>query len=217
MEEKKINTKGLKQKAKLICIGVVIGMVLMGAIILFVTSRTKEPEKEVLTVTNIDDGKSKEQEVTIEYIDKKLENIGDLSTAELIYTNLYTVTEGKIPFLTQKGFSMVYTANVRAGIDISAVKTELDEKKVIVTLPPAEIQMLKVDPESIQFYDEKHALFNWDKKTDVTTAITLAENDVKERADTDGLLKQASQRAETIVEGLLEGAVGDRVIVVKHS
>ena len=40
---------------------------------------------------------------------------------------------------------------------------------------------------------------------------------MKERADTDGLLKQASQRAETIVEGLLEGAVGDRVIVVKHS
>ena len=61
-------------------------------------------------------GESKEQVVTIESIDKRLEDLADLSTAEMIYTNLYTVTEGKIPFLTQKGFSMVYTANVGRGL-----------------------------------------------------------------------------------------------------
>lgn len=212
--------KGLKllEAVKFVGMGLLVGVVL-SAVFVLASGGNKAPDKDVTHITQVDPGagESKEQEVTIEYIDRRLEHVADLSTAELIYTNLYTVTEGKIPFLTQKGFSMVYTANVRAGIDISAVKTELDEKKVIVTLPPAKIQMLKVDPESIQFYDEKHALFNWDKKTDVTTAITLAENDVKERADTDGLLKQASQRAETIVEGLLEGAVGDRIIVVKHS
>ena len=218
MEEKeiRISTKGIGQKAKLICVGVLIGMVLMGLIVLSISGRAKEPEKEVLNVTNIDEGKSKEQEVTIEYIDKKLENIAELSTAEMIYTSLYTVTEGKIPFLTQKGFSMVYTASVRAGINVSQIDVEVDEKKVTVTLPPVEIQEPNVDPDSIQFYDEKHALFNWDKKTDVTTAISLAANDVKEKANTDGLVKQASQRAEIIVESLLEGAVGDRVVVVKH-
>ena len=96
------------------------------------------------------------------------------------------------------------------------VQVQLDDKKVTVTLPEAEIQMLKVAPESIQFYDEKHALFNWDKKTDVTQAIALAEADTREKADTDGLLKQAAQRAERIVEGLLKDSVGDRVVVVKH-
>lgn len=211
--------KGLKllEAAKFIGMGLLVGIVL-SAVFVLSSGWNKAQEGDVTHITEIDpgEGESRELEVTIEYIDKKLEHIAELSTAEMIYTSLYTVTEGKIPFLTQKGFSMVYTAEVRAGIDISAVKTELDEKKVIVTLPPAEIQTLKVDPESIQFYDEKHALFNWDKKTDVTTAITLAENDVREKADTDGLLKQASQRAELIVEGLLEGAVGDRVVVVKH-
>ena len=47
-------------------------------------------------------------------------------------------------------------------------------------------------------------------------AIALAEADTREKADTDGLLKQAAQRAELIVEGLLKDSVGDRVVVVKH-
>jgi len=215
MEQK----KGLKllEAVKFIAMGLLVGIVL-SAVFVLASGGSRAPEKDVTHITEVDpaSGESKEQEVTIEYIDKKLSNIADLSTAEMVYTNLYTVTEGKIPFLTQKGFSMVYTATIRAGIDISRVKAEVDEKEVTVTLPAAEIQMLKVDPETIQFYDEKHALFNWDKKTDVTTAITLAENDVKEKANTDGILKQASQRAEAIVEGLLEDSVGDRVIVVKH-
>lgn len=218
MEENgiRIDKTSLVKKAKLILIGVLIGVILSVIFALVITGRNKAPDKEILNVTNVEDGKSKEQEVTIEYIDKKLENISELSTAEMIYTNLYTVTEGKIPFLTQKGFSMVYTATVQAGIDVSEIKTEIDDKKVTVTLPPVKIQEPNVLPDSIQFYDEKHALFNWDKKTDVTTAISLAANDVKEKANTDGLEKQAAQRAELIVEGLLKDSVGDRVVVVKH-
>lgn len=209
--------KKFLEALKFIALGLAVGVVL-SAVFVLASGRNKAPDQNVTHITEVDpeDGQSRELEVTIEYIDKRLENIADLSTAEMIYTNLYTVTEGKIPFLTQKGFSMVYTADVRAGIDISKVKVELDKKRVTVTLPAAEIQMLKVDPESIQFYDEKHALFNWDKKTDVTTAIALAENDVKEKADTDGILAQAAQRAELVVKGLLEGAVGDRTVVVKH-
>ena len=186
--------------AKLLLVGMIIGIALSGLVALSVGGRS--PDKEIIDITTADpeEGKLREQEVTIEYIDKKLQNIAELSTAEMIYSSLYTVTEGKIPFLTQKGFSMVYTATVRAGIDISGMAVAVDDKRVIVTLPKAEILMLKVDPESIQFYDEKHALFNWDKKTDVTSAIAIAESDTREKADTDGLLEQASQRAAYIVE-----------------
>ena len=202
--------------AKLLLVGMIIGIALSGLVALSVGGRS--PDKEIIDITTADpeEGKLREQEVTIEYIDKKLQNIAELSTAEMIYSSLYTVTEGKIPFLTQKGFSMVYTATVRAGIDISGMAVAVDDKRVIVTLPKAEILMLKVDPESIQVYDEKHALFNWDKKTDVTAAIAIAESDTREKADTDGLLEQASQRAAYIVEGLLAGAVGDRAVVIKQ-
>ena len=207
----------LLEAVQFIGVGLLVGIVL-SAVFVLASGSNKAPDKDVTHITEIDPeaGESKEQVVTIESIDKRLEDLADLSTAEMIYTNLYTVTEGKIPFLTQKGFSMVYTANVRAGIDMAGVQVQLDDKKVTVTLPEAEIQMLKVAPESIQFYDEKHALFNWDKKTDVTQAIALAEADTREKADTDGLLKQAAQRAERIVEGLLKDSVGDRVVVVKH-
>ncbi len=214
--EKKKGWK-LLEAAKFIGVGLLVGVAL-SAVFVLASGGSRAPEKDVTHITEIDPGagESREQTITIETVEKRLEDLADLSTAELIYTNLYTVTEGKIPFLTQKGFSMVYTARVRAGIDMGGVTVAVDDRRVTVTLPPAAIQTLKVDPESIRFYDEKHALFNWDKKTDVTQAIALAEADTREKADTDGLLKLASQRAEVIVKGLLEDAVGDRSVVVKQ-
>ena len=155
-----------------------------------------------------------EREITIDYVSKKLENISDLSTAEMTYNGLFTVTEGNIPFITKKGFSMIYTASVKAGIDASLIKIEVTDEQIIVKLPATEIQMSWVDPDSIQFYDEKHALFNWSKKTDVTQAISAAEKDIKENADTERLLDRASRQAKYVVEGILEGSSGNRKIVI---
>ncbi len=209
----------LLEAAKFMGAGLLVGLALAGVFALALErSAAKKPDRDQIHITEIDpeEGKSKEKEITIEYVDKKLEKLGELSTAQMTYTGLYTVTEGKIPFLTQKGFSMVYTAQVRAGIDVSKMEIQVTEKQVTVTLPPAEIQMLKVDPDSIQFYDEKHALFNWDKKTDVTAAISIAEEETQKQAGTDGLLQQAAQHGEYIVQGILTGSVGEREIVVKH-
>lgn len=55
-----------------------------------------------------------------------------------------------------------------------------------------------------------------DTKTDVTEALSAAETDVKEKADTDGLIERANQQAEYLIKGLLEGSVGDRKIIVMH-
>lgn len=158
------------------------------------------------------------QVVTAEIIDKKLQNISELSTAEMIYTGLVTVSDGKIPFLTKKGFSMIYIGTVKAGIDPLQVRVDVNEKKevVTVTIPRAEIQSVKVDPASIRFYDEKKALFNQDEKTDVTDAIMLAEDDLKGTADTDGLIKRADQQAEYIIEGILENSIGDMDLEINH-
>ena len=79
------------------------------------------------------------------------------------------------------------------------------------------MQVSHVDPESVQFYDEKHALFNRDEKTDVTDALAMAENDMEEKANTDGLLERANQQAELVVRSLLTDVVGEREISVMHS
>lgn len=208
-------TREFKFSLKLIAFGFVVG-VAVSLLAFFVYHKLTDVE-EVVEVPVVEEEPEEEVSVvTIEYIDKKLENISELSTAEMIYNGLYTIVEGEIPFITQKGFSMTYAAQVKAGIDPALIEIEVTNSQVIVTLPAAEIQSSWVDPDSIQFYDEKYALFNWSEKKDVTEAISSAEADVQEKADIDGLLKRASKQAEYIVEGLLEGAVEDRKVVIIH-
>ena len=58
-------------------------------------------------------------------------NISELSTAEMVYNGLYTVEEGKIPFITKKGFSMIGYTKMDLGIakyhfEIGADNTNFD-------------------------------------------------------------------------------------------
>ncbi len=209
-------TREFRFSIKLITFGFIMG-VLVSVIAGFIGCKIsdKEPESVAPAVVE-EEPEAEEPEITIEYINKKLNNISELSTAEMVYNGLYTVEEGKIPFITRKGFSMTYTSEIKAGIDASKIQTEITEDEVIITLPQAEILTTWVDPESIQFYDEKYALFNWGEKTDVTEAIAAAEADMKEKANKDGLLKRASRRADYIIEEFLEDVVGDRKVVVEY-
>ena len=212
-------TMEIGHSAKLVLIGLAIGIIisliwsLVGDKVISALAKKENPSTKEAGILS---GETSEPEITIEYINKKLEKISDLSTAEMTYNGIYTLEEGNIPFITKTGFTMAYVAEVKAGINASLIKTEVTEDKVIVTLPEAEIQMAKVDSNSIQFYDEKHALFNWSEKTDVTEAISAAEADVREKADLNGLLEKAAKQAEYVVKGILEGSVGEREIVVVH-
>ena len=80
--------------------------------------------------------------VDIAFVSSKLEDAAELTTQKLYYSGLVTVKEGSIPFITQKGFSMTYTAVVTAGIkDLSQAKITVDDaaKAVNVVLPASEI------------------------------------------------------------------------------
>ena len=106
--------------------------------------------------------------VDIAFVSSKMEDAAELTTQKLYYSGLVTVKEGSIPFITQKGFSMTYTAVVTAGIkDLSQAKITVDDaaKAVNVVLPASEILDVNVDESTIAFYDEKRALFNWTDKT----------------------------------------------------
>ena len=160
-------------------------------------------------------GKS-EPKITTDYITGKLETASELTTAELTYTGLVKFEDGSIPFLTQKGFTMKYTATVKAGIDFSKIEVEVNSKTVVVTLPETEIQSVNVDSNSIDFYDQSYAIFNWSSKDDVTTAIQAAENDVATNADTESLKQKSSEQTEKLVRGLLEDAIGEKELIIKR-
>ena len=118
--------------------------------------------------------KASHETVSEAAISSRLADIGELSTEKYTYTGLYKLTQGEIPLITQKGFSMVYTANFKAGIKVKDVQVKVDQSKVTVTLPAAKILSAAIDPSSIKFYDQKAALFNWSQKEDVTKAEKAA-------------------------------------------
>jgi len=159
--------------------------------------------------------KDKQPEITTAYISEKINGVSELTTAEMIYSGLIIYTEGEIQFLTQKGFSMRYTANIRAGINFSDVNIKITDNKVVVEMPEAEVQSIEVDPSSIEFYDERYALFNWTDKNDVVDAMSISKEDATTHANVEGLARKADEQAAGIIKNILAGSIGGRELVIK--
>lgn len=136
-------------------------------------------------------------------IEERLSKCSDLTTARLNYRGLIRYSEGDIKYLTQKSFSMIYDATITAGIDLSQAEVTLDDTSIKVVLPQPTIQSIVIDPDSLEFYDEKAALFNWTEKQDTQKAMSYAKEDASAKAEQVDLLTQASEQAESVVTNLL--------------
>lgn len=158
--------------------------------------------------------KNKQPEITAAYISERIKSVSELTTAELSYNGLIIYSEGDIPLITKKGFSMRYTADIRAGIDLSNIKADVTDGKVVIDVPEAQVQSVDVDSDSIEFYDERYALFNWTQKEDVVDAISIAQEDASSHANITGLVKKASEQTEIIIKSILAGHIGDRQLVI---
>ena len=180
-------------------IGIILGVIVLAIAVFFVVKNQL----------------AKKPKISSSYIVSKLEDASDLTTARLQYTGLVKYDDEGIPFLTQKKYSMIYSAEMEAGIDLSKVEVGVSDDLVIVKLPDVVVEEPVVDPDSVEFYDESFALFNWDSKQDGVDAIKIARKDCKEKADTDGLKAKAYENAKELVGQILGGVVGDRDIVVE--
>lgn len=137
-------------------------------------------------------------------IQEQLTESSDLATAKLEYRGLVRYESGDIDFLTKKGFTMVYDAEIRAGVDLSQAAVSVDGHDIIVQLPMADVQTVSIDPDSIEFYDESFALFNWENKNDTAEALVLATEDASGKVDQINMIEQANEQAKTVVESLLK-------------
>ena len=132
--------------------------------------------------------RDREPEITGTFIDSKLEAAGELT----------------------------YRAEVRAGVDLSKANTGVTDSEVTVTLPAVEIFDISIDNDSIQYYDEKAALLNWERKEDAMDAIASAKEDVEQQTkEMDDLETMAQEQAKTLITGMLSEMVGDKTLVVK--
>lgn len=136
-------------------------------------------------------------------ITAQLRELSSLSTAELEYRGLVRYQDGDIPLLTKKAFTMIYDAHIKAGIDFSQIQVEAADQALTIRLPQAEIQDVTIASDSLEFYDEKFALFNFQDRTDTVTALQYAEEDARERAADTDLTSAADEKAQTLILGFL--------------
>lgn len=141
--------------------------------------------------------------VSASSIEERLSKCSSLTTARLDYRGMIKYEEGDIPYINKKSFSMIYDAHIKAGIDLSKANVEVTGKKIKVTVPAPEIQDIVIAPDSLEFYDEKLALFNWTDREDTAKAMEYAKQDAAAKADQTDILAQASDQAKTVIETLI--------------
>ena len=93
-------------------------------------------------------------------IEERLTRCSSLTTARLEYRGLVKYEEGDIPLINKKAFSMIYDAQISAGIDLENAQVEISGRDISITLPEPAVQDITIDPDSLEFYDEQFALFN---------------------------------------------------------
>lgn len=160
--------------------------------------------------------KTNDADIDNTFISNKLEEMGELTSAQLIYNGIISYSDGKIPFINKKSFLMTYRAEVEAGIQIEDVGIKITDNTVQITLPQVEILDIYVVSDSIQFFDESFSLFNHEDKKDVIQAISIAEADVCEKAEVEELKVKAKAHTELLMQKLFESSIGNRELVITY-
>lgn len=148
---------------------------------------------------------------------ERIESASELTTSKLIYNGMVKFEEGKIPLITKNSFIMLYMAEVRAGVDVKEIDLKEDSDSVTLKLPMPQVLGVSINSESIQFVDNKYSLFNWSKKEDIVTALKYAEEDVLKQGSVSELLAQSKDNTSKLLNGLLDGLLGDRRLIIEYS
>ena len=156
-------------------------------------------------------------EITGTFVTEKLEDCSELSSAELTYRGMVSFQDGYIPLLTQKAFQMLYTAEIRAGVDLGEAQVSVSDSELRISLPAVTVQTLTILPDSLEVIDQQRALLNWTSRDDMVQAMQYAEEDAQSSADIAGLKERATAQTERLIKGLFEGFIGNRELVVEFA
>lgn len=215
---KKLWKKTVKPKIPPLLISFAVGMLVMGMIWINVARSTPQKEPETKTIIKtVEKEVEKKVKVTTEFVEEHLSDIGELATVEAQYMGILQVEdEDGISFINKTGYSMLYTIEAKCGIRFEDIQVNVTEDEVLVTLPEPQVLSRHADGKTLQFFDEKWALFKSNELNDVPDAVAMAEEDFDQQKDKiQQYLELAKQRAITSVHSLLEGIIGDKKLTVK--
>lgn len=147
--------------------------------------------------------------ITSSYIMKEIKASSELTTAKITYTGFHKYEDEGVIFLNKGDFTMVYEAVIRTGIDLDKVDIKVNNltKKVTLKIPKAKVLDINIDEETIEFYDTKFSLFNYDAKTDVTKAMSDAKKDLEQKVVNKIDMDFANQQSEILIRGLVQKTI----------
>ena len=160
------------------------------------------------------------KEITVEEMNSGLNAMGFLETQEFFfrdvihYSSMKTLFNWDIPF-TETSYMVAYDGSVTAGIDFSRIKVERDEgRKIIwVTIPPAEVNHVIIDPNSFELISEKSGLGNPLSVQDVNTGLVELETKARARALEMDLLGKAETNAKLMISSFIIQLAGSRYTI----
>lgn len=140
----------------------------------------------------------------------------------VVYTVEKVITaesgQGALAFLFGDKLLLVAHGQVIAGVDLGKVQ-ERDvmvtaDDQVVLTLPPAEVFVVRLDNEKTSVYDRDTGVFGM--KPDLETAARqAAEQEILRAALADGILETADRNARSFLEGFLKGFGFREVVFVQ--
>ena len=182
---------------KLLIVGILIGAVLLGG--------------GWLLGKTSGGGSRENVEISAIVLQNKISAMSELAVVTYTYTELGQYESSKefygvkMPFTTNR-FLLTYDGVIKAGIDMTEVKVDVDQgvKTVTVTLPQAEILSHEIDEDSVKIYDEKTSIFNAFTIEDYTSFYADQKKTVEKKARDKGLMSEAQTQAENAVRQLLD-------------
>ncbi|MDO5141846.1 MAG: DUF4230 domain-containing protein [Eubacteriales bacterium] len=134
------------------------------------------------------------------------EDIGVLETQVCRTTQVKVVEASRelfgktIPF-TQSKYIYSYDVDVKAGLDLSAVKWSVHDRQIVVALPPVRVTDCTLDPDSFRVYHEQESLFRPIRLEENNAAVSELQQAAQDDALAHGLLEQARNNAEKLLRG----------------
>ena len=149
---------------------------------------------------------------------REIQRLNELVTVKYSIQKVVGVEEQKSPLGTEK-LLLITQAQVLAGIDLSALRTEniivTKSKARLIQLPPAKILHVVIDEKQTKVWDRQITWWTpwapYSKDLESRARQTAIES-TKQAALEMGILKEAERNARTSIETLLRAAGIEQVV-----
>jgi len=147
-------------------------------------------------------GRPAEPRISHELVLERLRDVAKLVGSEMVLRDVVIYEQTR--FRSTKRALLVATGRISAGINLRRAAVEIDSgaKRVLVTLPPAEI--LSVEVLTVTTYDEQRGLLNPFTADDRDLIQDRIRRQLKETARQSGILQHADRSAAKALEDFLK-------------